>query len=42
LDSRLIPELRDGHDGRQKRMDAPERVEAVSLDMSPAFIKASR
>jgi transposase len=26
----------------QKRMDAPERVEAVSLDMSPAFIKASR
>jgi transposase len=26
----------------QKRMNAPERVEAVSLDMSPAFIKASR
>lgn len=25
----------------QKRMDAPETVEAVSLDMSPAFIKAS-
>ena len=25
----------------QKRMDAPETVQAVSLDMSPAFIKAS-
>jgi len=25
----------------QKRMDAPQTVEAVSLDMSPAFIKAS-